>query len=441
MDTLLTGATVVTMDEAMRVLPNGYVGVAGGKISYLGETPPPETERPKEIIDATGMVLMPGLINCHTHLPMTILRGAADDYELQTWLNKHIFPREDRLDGRTVKAATLLGIAECLQFGVTSFSDMYYFIDEMAQAAAESGIKASLARGTTMFEGDAFDFEKFPACRELVEMHEKWHNYDNGRIHIEASVHAEYTSTHQLWDALSEFCINEGLRMHVHLSETKREHEACVEKYGLTPAQILDCHHVFDVPALAAHCVWLTGEDMGLLARRGVSAVHNPISNLKLASGVADVQAMVRAGMNVALGTDGVASNNNMDLFEEIKAAALLAKVKNNDPTAVPAAAALLMATACGARAQGREKECGMLKEGYDADLILVDFTRPHLLPCHNVLSSLAYSARGGDVALTMVRGKVLYAGGEFKTIDMAAVVRELTGYGIPRVFGPDAKE
>lgn len=156
---------------------------------------------------------------------------------------------------------------------------------------------------------------------------------------------------------------------------------------------------------------------------------------------MADVQDMVRAGMNVALGTDGVASNNNMDLFEEIKAAALLAKVKNNDPTAVPAAAALLMATACGARAQGREKECGMLKEGYDADLILVDFTRPHLLPCHNVLSSLAYSARGGDVALTMVRGKVLYAGGEFKTIDMAAVVRELTGYGIPRVFGPDAKE
>ncbi len=441
MDTLFSGATVVTMDENMRVIPHGYVGVTGGKISYIGATPPAGDEKPREIIEAGGMVLMPGLINCHTHLPMTILRGAADDYELQTWLNDHIFPREDRLDGRTVKAATLLGIAECLQFGVTSFSDMYYFIDEMAEAAAESGIKASISRGTTMFIGDEFDFEKFPACRELVEMHDKWHNYDNGRIHIEASVHAEYTSTFQLWDALSEYCINEGLRMHVHLSETKSEHDSCVEKYGLTPAQVLDCHHVFDVPAIAAHCVYLTEEDMALLARRKVSAVHNPISNLKLASGVADVQAMVRAGMNVALGTDGVASNNNMDLFEEIKAAALLAKVKNNDPTAVPAAAALMMATVCGARAQGRENECGQIREGFDADLILIDFTRPHLIPCHNVLSSLAYSARGGDVALTMVRGKVLYAGGEFKTIDLPAVVRELTDYGIPRVFGPEKKD
>ncbi len=436
MDTLFTGATVVTMDEDLRVLPHGSVGVTGGKISYLGEAPPPETVQPAERIDATGMVLMPGLINCHTHLPMTILRGAADDYELQTWLNEHIFPREDRLDGRAVKAATLLGIAECLQFGVTSFSDMYYFIDEMAQAAAESGIKASISRGTTMFLGDGFDFEKFPACQELVEMHEKWHGYDNGRIHIEASVHAEYTSTHQLWDALSEFCINEGLRMHVHLSETRSEHESCLEKYGLTPAQVLDCHHVFDVPSLAAHCVWLSDEDMALLARRGVSAVHCPVSNLKLASGIAPVQKMVQAGMNVALGTDGTASNNNLDLFEEIKLAALLAKGKDLDPTALPAPAALLMATACGARAQGREDECGQIREGLDADLILLDFTRPHLIPCHNVLSSLAYSARGGDVVLTMVRGKTLYAGGEFKTIDLPAVVRELNDYGIPLVFG-----
>ncbi len=438
MDTLFSGATVVTMDAGLRVLPGGFVGVTDGKISYVGTTPPPE--RPLTIIDAAGMVLMPGLLNCHTPLPMTILRGAADDYELQTWLTEHIFPREDRLDGRTVRAAALLGIAECLQFGVTSVSEMYDHIDAIAEAAAESGIKANISRGTTMFLGDGFDFETFPACRELVAAHERWDGYDGGRIHIEASVHAEYTSTCQLWDALSEFCINEGLRMQVHLSETKNEHDSCVEKYGLTPAQVLDCHHVFDVPSIAAHCVWLTGEDMGLLARRGVSAVHCPISNLKLASGVADVTAMVKAGMNVALGTDGAASNNNLDLFEEIKAAALLAKHKTSDPTALPAPAALMMATVCGARAQGREAECGMIQEGLDADLILVDFTRPHLIPCHNVLSSLAYSARGGDVALTMVRGRILYAGGEFKTIDLSAAVRELTDYGIPLVFGPEKK-
>jgi len=439
MDTLFTGATIVTMDEGMRILPGGFAGVTDGKISYVGPTPPPE--RPLEIIDASGMVLMPGLINCHTHLPMTILRGCADDYDLQTWLTEHIFPREDRLDDRTVRAAALLGIAECLQFGVTSVSEMYDHIDAIAEAAAESGIKANISRGTTMFLGDDFDFETFPACRELVAAHERWDGYDGGRIRVEASVHAEYTSTHQLWDALSEFCVNEGLRMQVHLSETKNEHDSCVEKYGLTPAQVLDCHHVFDAPAIAAHCVWLTEEDMGLLARRGVSAVHCPVSNLKLASGVADVTAMVKAGMNVALGTDGAASNNNLDLFEEIKAAALLAKHRRGDPTALPAPAALMMATVCGARAQGREAECGMIKEGLDADLILLDFTRPHLIPCHNVLSSLAYSARGGDVALTMVRGKILYAGGEFKTIDLPAAVRELTDYGIPLVFGPDKKD
>ena len=236
---------------------------------------------------------------------------------------------------------------------------------------------------------------------------------------------------------MAEYCINEGVRMHIHLSETESEHNSCVEKYGLTPAQLLDCHHVFDVPTTAAHCVWLTEEDRKLLAKRGVSAAHNPISNLKLASGVADVMAMVKDGMNVCLGTDGTASNNNLDLFEEIKAAALLAKEKHHDPTAVSATAALMMATVCGARAQGRDAECGMIKEGMDADLILVDFTRPHLMPCHNVISSLAYSARGGDVCLTMVRGKVLYAGGKFPTIDLSAVVKELAEYVMPKVFQP----
>ncbi len=441
MDTLFSNATVVTMDESMHQYTGGFVGVTDGKISYVGKNPPPETEKPKEIIDGTGMVLMPGLINCHTHLPMTILRGYADDYDLQTWLTDYIFPKEAHLDDRCVKAATLLGIAECLQFGVTSVTDMYDHIDAIAEAVAESGIKANLSRGTTLFDPEGFEFDKYPACQELVAAREKWHNYDNGRIRIEASIHGEYTSSHELWDAMAEYCINEGVRMHIHLSETESEHNSCVEKYGLTPAQLLDCHHVFDVPTTAAHCVWLTEEDRKLLAKRGVSAAHNPISNLKLASGVADVMAMVKDGMNVCLGTDGTASNNNLDLFEEIKAAALLAKEKHRDPTAVSATAALMMATVCGARAQGRDTECGMIKEGMDADLILVDFTRPHLMPCHNVISSLAYSARGGDVCLTMVRGKVLYAGGKFPTIDLSAVVKELAEYAMPKVFQPTGSD
>lgn len=439
MDTLFSHVSVVTMDARMSVWIDAFVGVTDGKISYLGKKPP--EEKPGQIIDGTGMVMMPGLINCHTHLPMALLRGYADDLVLQTWLNDYIFPREAHLDARAVKAATLLGIAECLRFGVTSVSDMYYFDEAIAEAVAESGIKANLSRGTSMFLGDEFDFETFPACRELVELHEKWHGYDNGRIQIECSIHGEYTSTYQLWDALAEYAINNRLGMHVHLSETKTEHDACVEKYGLTPAQLLDCHHVFDSRAIAAHCVHLTGDDMRLLARRGVSAVHCPVSNLKLASGCADVMGMVKAGMNVCLGTDSVASNNNLDLFEEIKACALMAKGKTGDPTAVPAEAALMMATVCGARAQGREKECGQIAVGLDADLILLDFNQPHLIPCHNILSNLVYAASGHDVALTMVRGKILYFAGKYFTIDLGAVAQELHDYAIPTVFADDKKE
>lgn len=437
MDTLFSNVTVVTMDEELRVLFSAFVGVTDGKISYLSRKAP--EEQPQKIINGEGMVLMPGLINCHTHLAMSPLRGYADDVELATWLNDYIFPREDRLDGRCVKAATLLSLAECLRFGTTSVSDMYYFCDEVAEAVAQSGIKANISRAVTFF-GEEFDFDKDSRCQELVALKEKWHGYDKGRIKVEASVHGEYTSDYRVWDALSEYAINEGIGMHVHLSETKAEHEACKERHGLTPAQVLDCHHVFDAPAIAAHCVWLEPEDMRLLAKRKVSAVHNPCSNLKLASGCAKVEDMIKAGMNVALGTDSSASNNNLDMFEEIRAATLMAKGASLNPKALPAQAALMMATVCGARAQHREAECGMIKLGMDADLILLDFTQPHLMPCHNVMSHLAYAVSGHDVVMTMVRGNILYAAGKYLTIDLEAVVKELAEYVMPKMF-VDKKE
>ena len=435
MDILFSNVTAVTMDEDLRVLFSAFVGVTDGRISYLSRKVP--EEKPQKIINGEGMVLMPGLINCHTHLAMSPLRGYADDCELAVWLNDHIFPREERMDDRCVKAATLLSIAECLRFGTTSVSDMYDHCNAIAEAVAESGIKANLARGTTLF-GEEFDVETHPGCREMMELREKWDGFDNGRIRVDASVHGEYTSDHRLWDAVSEYAINEHLGMHVHLSETKAEHDACKDRYGLTPAQLLDCHHLFDVRTAAAHCVWLEPEDMALLARRKVSAVHCPVSNLKLASGCANVQEMIKAGMNVALGTDSSASNNNLDLFEEIKAATLMAKGVTGDPKALPAAAAVMMATVCGARAQGREAECGMMKVGMDADLIMLDFTQPHLMPCHNVLSHLAYAVSGHDVVLTMVRGKILYAAGKYPTIDLESVVHELAAYVMPHIFSSE---
>ena len=440
MDTLFSHATIVTMDDRLNLYTDAFLGVTDGKISHLGINPP--EEKPEKIIDATGMVLMPGLINCHTHNPMSYLRGYAEDLNLHDWLTQKIFPTEKKLNARIVKASTLLSIAEALRFGTTSFSDMYRYTDAVAEAVAESGIKANLAQHTEYFglEED-YDPKNDPLYAEGERLHHKWHGYDNGRIRVNTCIHAEYTSKYPLWDAIAEYAINENLPVHVHLSETKQEHEDCIERTGLTPAQVLDCHHVFDRGGLAAHCVWLDEKiDMPLLAKRHVSAVHCPSSNMKLASGAANVMGMVKAGMNVCLGTDSVASNNKLDLFEEMRAAAMMAKLRTLDPTALPVEAVLMMATVCGARAQGREKECGQIAIGYDADLILLDFNQPHLIPCHNVLSHLVFSASGSDVVLTMVRGKILYCAGKFPTIDLSAVLQELHDYAIPTIFS-DQKE
>jgi 5-methylthioadenosine/S-adenosylhomocysteine deaminase len=213
--------------------------------------------------------------------------------------------------------------------------------------------------------------------------------------------------------------------MHVHLSETEKEHEACKEKYGLTPAQLLDCHHVFDAPAMAAHCVWLEPEDRNLLAKRKVTAVHCPVSNLKLASGKADVIAMVKAGMNVALGTDGASSNNSLDLFEEIKAASLMAKDLHGDANALPPQAALMMATVCGAKAQGRP-DCGLIKEGNRADLVVFDLDKPHMKPVHDLLNNLVYAADGADVVLTMVDGQVRFEAGDWPHLDIEKIYAQV---------------
>ncbi len=438
MDTLFSSITAVTMSDKLPVILGAYVGVTDGKISYISTTPPQEPAQ--RVIDGRGMVLMPGLINCHAHLPMTPLRGYGDDHNLSDWLNQYIFPKEDLWDDRAIRAATLLGLAECLRFGTTSVSDMYYFSDTICQCVDEVGIKGNISRSITVFDED-YCFDKHGPSQEMVALKEKWHNHDNGRIRIEASIHAEYTSFDKVWQGLAEYAINSGIGMQVHVSETKNEHDSCLEKYGLTPAQLLDVYHVWDTRALAAHCVWLTDEDIALFARRGVSAVHCPNSNLKLASGIAPVRKMLDQGMNVALGTDGVSSSNNTDLFEAIKLAALLSNGSTLDPVSLTAQEALKMATVRGAKAQGRETECGMIAPGLDADLIMLDFSQPHLIPCHNPISNLCYAASGHDVCMTMVRGKILYENGRYLTIDLQDVLREFHDYVIPLMFGQPGKE
>ena len=434
MDTLISNVTAVTMDERNRVLFGAFIGIADGKICYLDKVAP--KEQPKTIVDGTGMVAIPGLVNCHTHLATTALRSFVDDVSRAEALEQQL-SREDKLDVRSAKASALLGIAECLRFGITSVSDLYYHTEATAQAVAESGIKANLALSSYRFidESEDFDFETDPQCKELQRLVDTWHGYDHGRIKIDAGIHAEYTSNYRLWEGLADYAAEKGLGMQLHLAESQAETEDCMDRTGLSSAELLNCHRLFNVPATAAGCAGLTSEDKALLGKKKVSAVVTPIANGKQGLACTPISDCVKAGMNVALGTGGAIECGNLDLFEVMRAAAMAERTAAADPSAMPAPALMMMATTCGARAQQRAAQCGMLKEGMDADLALVDFTAPHMMPCHNIQSGLVFSAKGGDVAMTMVRGNILYQNGRFPTIDLQKVVAELTEYAIPRLL------
>ena len=434
MNTLISNVTVVTMNERMEVLFGAYVGIRDGKIAYIGKSAP--EEKPETIIDGTGMLAMPGLINCHTHLATTVLRGYLDDAAKAERLEQ-LLQKETKMDNRSAKASALMGIAECLRFGITSVSDLYYYPDAVAQAAAQAGIKANVALSAYRFEADSeeFDFETDPQCREVCRVAEAWHGHDEGRIRVDVGIHAEYTSNHQLWEGLADYALEKGLGAQLHLAETAEEVESCLDRTGLGPAELLGCHRFLNVPVCAAGCAHLPQEDLAILGKKKASAVATPAAAFQSGLNSTPIADCVKAGMNVALGTGGAVDCGNMDLFETMRFATAQARLAGGDATAMPAAAILMMATICGARAQGRADSCGMLKEGMDADIVLVDFSAPHLIPCHNVVNSLVFAAKGGDVAMTMVRGKILYQNGHFPTIDLKEVVEELTGYAIPKLF------
>ena len=436
-DVLISNVTAVTMNEKLDVLFGAYLGVTGGKITYLAKQPP--QQQPSTIIDGTGMVAMPGLVNCHTHLVTTVMRSFVDDAGRAAALEQQL-QREAKLDDRSAKAAALLGIAECLRFGITSVSDLYYYPDAVASAAEQSGINANVALSSYRFidESEDFDFETDDQCRESCRVADKWHGHDDGRIRVDAGLYAEYISNYKLWEGLSAWAAEANLGLQLHLAETEEEAAGCLDRTGLGPAELLNAHGLFRVPTTAVGCVALHEEERKLLGKKKVSAVATPIAYAKAGLPATPILENVKAGMNVALGTGGAVECGNLDMFEVMRAAALSARCAGGDADSLPAAAALMMATTCGARAQGRADTTGMLKEGMDADLILVDFSAPHLIPCHDVMNALVFSAKGGDVAMTMVRGKVLYQNGKFPTIDMPAVVEELMHYAIPRLMQQD---
>ena len=437
MDTLISNVTAVTMNEKTDVLFGAYLGISDGKITYIGKNPPEDT--PKTIIDGTGMVAIPGLVNCHTHLATSVLRNFMDDAGKADALQQ-LLVRQSKLDDRAAKAAVQLAIAECLRFGITSVSDLYDFPEVTAEAVAECGIKANIAPAATRFidENEDFDFETDPQCQTLVRLTEKWHGYDDGRIQIDAGIHAEYTSNHQLWEAVSAYALEQGLGIQLHLAETAGEVADCEDRTGLTQGELLSCHGVFRVPVTATTCAHLTEDERKILGKAKASAVITPMAAAKQGHCATSIADSVKAGMNVALGTGGAHECGNLDLFEVMRTAILQARQEQGDSSAMPALAALMMATVCGARAQGRSAQCGMLKEGMDADIALVDFSAPHLIPCHDVPAGLVFSAKGGDVAMTMVRGKILYQNGQFPTLDMGKILSEMMEYAIPKLMKED---
>ena len=439
MDTLISNVTAVTMNEKMDVLFGAYIGIEGGKIVSISKTAP--KEMPGTIIDGTGMVAIPGLINAHTHLATTALRCLLDDLSQAEVLQQQL-QKEAKMDTRAAKAAAKLAMAECLRFGVTSVSDLYYYPEATAQAADETGMKANIALSAYRFidENEEFDFETDEQCQELVRLVQKWNGHDDGRIRIDAGIWAEYTSNHPLWEGLADYAAEAGIGMQLHLAETASEAESCLDRTGLSQAELLSCHRIFWVPATVTSCACMTETDRKILGKYKASAVATPIASAKMGYPATPITDCVKAGMNVALGTGGVTECGNLDMFEVLRYAAISARSAAADAAALPAPAALMMATVCGARAQGRAQQCGMLKEGMDADIALVDFSAPHLMPCHNVLSGLVFSAKGGDVAMTMVRGKILYQNGNFPTIDLNEVVKELSEYAIPKLFADDQK-
>ncbi len=433
-DTLIRNARIITMDDAAPIIDMGCIGIKNGKIAFIGKDEPPMVYNAADIIDARGNIILPGLINTHCHAAMSVLRGYADDYNLNTWLFDKIFPAEGRLTEAAVLSGVRLSAAEMLASGTTSFSDMYFFEPSAARVIEEIGIRASLGNGVTALSDD-FDFDTDRGVWETFELIRDWHGAANGRIRADVSIHGEYTSRPDEWEKLASHASKHELVTQIHVSETQGEQLGCIERHGMTPVQILDKYGVFENRVLAAHGCWLTDEDMDILAKRGASVAHNPVSNLKLASGIARVSELLKRDINVSIGTDGCASNNNLDLFEEIKLASLLAKGSSLDPTSLPAYDALKLATVNGAYAQGREDEIGMLKVGYDSDLIMLDVHNPRLQPIYDPISAAVYAANGSDVCLTMVQGRILYKNGEWFSIDIERAFHDIYNVAVPLII------
>ena len=404
---------------------SGDIGIENGKILFCGTRP--AGWQADEVIDCRNSFTTPGFVNAHTHAAMTLFRSYADDMALLDWLQQKIWPAEAKLVAEDVYWGTQLAIAEMLASGTTAFADMYFFMDQVAKACQETGMRASLSRGLIEADGPQQD-QRFEENEQLFV---DYHGAADGRITVMLGPHAPYTCPPECMKKVVAMAERLGAEIHVHLAETQWEVDQSMKKYGKSPVAVLNDLGVFERGTLAAHCVWVSPEDIEILAAKKVRVVHNPASNMKLASGAAPVAAMLAAGVTVALGTDGATSNNNLDMLEEVRLASFLQKLNRMDPTVLPTRQVLALATQGGAAALGQADSLGKIAPGYKADLAIFDMSAPHWCPQHDLASMLAYAANAADVSHTLVDGRVLYRKGEFTTLDIEKVKAEAGARGL----------
>ena len=407
MNILINNGIILPMNASNEDKPyfNGYVGIEGERIAFVSSNPDEAKAflaKHKDDctqIDASGKVVMPGLINTHTHVAMALLRGISDDVPLMEWLEQHIWPIEGKMGYQEVYDGARLGILEMLMGGTTTFVDMYPYEEAIAEAAESAGIRAVVSPCPMDFRMEHFENDwrqvkkRFSGSR-LVTM---W-----------MGPHAVYTLSGEHLQRSISLSKELGIGSHVHLAETQTEQDNCMAQHGMSPTEYLEKEGMFSTKTLAAHCVVMSDHDIEILARHGVSVAHNPQSNMKLASGIAPVRKMLDAGINVAIGTDGASSNNDLDMWEEMRTASLLQKVATMDPCAIPAYTALQMATVNGAKAIGCEGKIGVLAADAFADILLVDIEKAHLYPHTNLISELVYSTHASDVDTVIVNGKIV---------------------------------
>ncbi len=422
-DTLFINANVLCMDDEFTRYENGAVAVVDDHIHAVGSTEDLEKlYKPAEVIDCAGKVLMPGLVNAHAHVPMNLLRGLGDDLRLDVWLLGYIMPVErEYVNPEFVHLGTSLACAELIRSGVTSFADMYYFEDQVAEATAEAGLRAVCCQTILKFPSpDASSYEEALAASE--KMIKKWKNHP--LITPAVAPHAPYTSTVDILNSATALALKYDVPLHIHIAETAQEVEDSLEENGMPVVPYVEQFNVFDAKVIAAHCVHIDEREMHTLEKYGVGVAHNPTSNLKLSSGIAKINRMLDLGLNVGIGTDGVSSNNDLDMFEEIRLAALLAKGSSGDPTVVPARKAVEMATSMGAKVIHLGEQTGSIEIGKKADLILVNIDTLHNSPHYrndenSIYAQLVYAAKSTDVTDLMVNGKWLMRSRELLTINL----------------------